>query len=73
MSVVFSNIYSSKMEDEVVKPLKPIFYKLYVDDSSIVNEVIRRISFFLNWKKRKISNFAPFIIFCVPKVVVFVA
>ena len=41
-------LWEVQMEDEVVKPLKPIFYKLYVDDSSILNEVIRRISFFLN-------------------------
>ena len=32
ISVVFSDIYMCKMEEDVVKPLKPIFYKRYVDD-----------------------------------------
>ena len=30
-SAVFSDGYMSKMEEEIVKPLKPIFYKRYVD------------------------------------------
>ena len=33
ISVVFSDIYVCKMEDDIVKPLKPIFYKCYVDDT----------------------------------------
>ena len=33
ISIVFSNMYMCKMENEVVKPLKPIFYKRYVDDT----------------------------------------
>ena len=32
ISVVFSDIYICKMEEDVVKPLKPTFYKRYVDD-----------------------------------------
>ena len=31
ISAVFSDIYMCKMEEEIVKPLKPIFYKRYVD------------------------------------------
>ena len=33
--VVFSDIYMCKMEEDVVKPLKPIFYKRYVDDTYV--------------------------------------
>lgn len=33
ISIVFSNMYMCKMENEVVKPLKPIFYKRYVGDT----------------------------------------
>ena len=32
ISVVFADIYMCKMEDDVVAPLKQIFYKRYVDD-----------------------------------------
>ena len=32
ISVIFPDIYMCKMEEDVVKPLKPIFYKRYVDD-----------------------------------------
>ena len=35
ISVVFSDIYMCKMEEDVVKPLKPIFYKRYVDDTYV--------------------------------------
>ena len=35
ISVVFSDIYMCKMEEDVVKPLKPIFCKRYVDDTYI--------------------------------------
>ena len=34
ISVVFADIYMCKMED-VVAPLKPIFYKRYVDDTYV--------------------------------------
>ena len=33
ISVVFSDIYMCKMEEDIVKPLKPIFYKHYMGDS----------------------------------------
>ena len=33
ISVVFSDIYMCKMEEDVVVPLKPVFYKRYVDDT----------------------------------------
>ena len=33
ISVIFSGICMCKMEEDVVKPLKPIFYKRYVDDT----------------------------------------
>ena len=29
--MVFPDIYMCKMEEDVIKPLKPIFYKRYVD------------------------------------------
>ena len=35
MSVVFADIYMCKMEDDVVAPLKPMFYKRYVDDTYV--------------------------------------
>ena len=35
ISVVFEYIYMCKMEDDVVAPLKPIFYKRYVDDTYV--------------------------------------
>ena len=35
MSVVFSDIYVCTMEEDIVIPAKPIFYKRYVDDTYI--------------------------------------
>ena len=35
ISVVFSDICMCKMEEDVVKPLKPIFYKCYVDNTYV--------------------------------------
>ena len=35
VSVVFSDVFMSKMEEDVVVPAKPIFYKRYVDDTYI--------------------------------------
>ena len=35
VSVVFSDIFMCKMEDNVVVPAKPIFYKSYVNDTYI--------------------------------------
>ena len=35
ISVVFSDIYVSKMEEDIVTPMKPHFYKRYVDDTYI--------------------------------------
>ena len=35
VSVVFSDIFMCKMEEDVVVPAKPIFYKRYVDDTYI--------------------------------------
>ena len=32
LSVIFSDIYVVKMENDVVKPYKPIFYRRFVDD-----------------------------------------
>ena len=31
--VAFSDIYISKMEEDIVVPMKPHFYKRYVDDT----------------------------------------
>ena len=35
ISVVFADIYMCKMEDYVVAPIKPIFYKRYVEDTYV--------------------------------------
>ena len=35
ISLVFADIYMCKMEDDVVAPVKPIFYKRYVDDTYV--------------------------------------
>ena len=35
ISVVFSDIYVSKMEEDIVTPMKPHFCKRYVDDTYI--------------------------------------
>ena len=35
MSIVFSDIYVCKMEEHVVIPANPIFYKRYVDGTYI--------------------------------------
>ena len=35
ISVVFSNIYVCKMEEDVVIPANPIFYKTYIDDTYV--------------------------------------
>ena len=35
LSVVFSDIYMCKMEEDVVVPAKPSSYKRYVDDTYI--------------------------------------
>ena len=35
ISVVFADIYMCKMEDDVVAPIKPLFYKRYVDDTFV--------------------------------------
>ena len=32
VSVVFADIYTCKIEDDIVAPIKPIFYKRYFDD-----------------------------------------
>ena len=41
MSVVFSDIYMCKMEEDVEKPLKTIFYKRYVDDTYVKKNVTK--------------------------------
>ena len=33
IAVVFSDIYVSKMEEDIIVPMKPYFYKRYVDDT----------------------------------------
>lgn len=38
MSVVFSEIYMYKMENDVLKPLKPIFYKNYVGQTYVIKK-----------------------------------
>ena len=35
ISAVFSDIYMCKMEEDVVFPVKPIFYKGYVNDTYV--------------------------------------
>ena len=38
VSVVFSDIFMCKIEDNVVVPAKPIFYKSYVNDTYITRK-----------------------------------
>ena len=33
--VIFSDICMCKMEEDIVKPLEPIFYKCYVEDTLV--------------------------------------
>ena len=33
LSVVFANIFMTKLEEDVVRPINPLFYKRFVDDS----------------------------------------
>ena len=35
ISVVFADIYMCKMEDDVVAPIKPLFYRCYVDNTYV--------------------------------------
>ena len=47
MSLVFSDICKCKMEKDVVKRLKPIFYKRYVDDMYVKKNVTKQILFLM--------------------------
>ena len=38
VSVVFSHIFMCKMEEDVVVPAKPNFYKCYVDNTHMQKE-----------------------------------
>ena len=44
ISVVFADIFMCKMELDVVVPVKPIFYKRYVDDTYVQGTKIIRTS-----------------------------
>ena len=44
MSVAFADIYICKMEDNVVAPVKPIFYKRYVDDTYVSRKNLLKIN-----------------------------
>ena len=35
ISVIFADIFMFKIEDDVVPPIKPLFYKRYVDDTYV--------------------------------------
>ena len=50
ISVVFADIYMCKMEDDVVAPLKAIFYKRYVDDTCIRRKKNTTTAFW--WEER---------------------
>ena len=59
ISVVFADIYMCKMEDDVVTPLKLIFYKLYVDDTYLrkkntTNELFEKLNTYHHNIKLKI-------------------
>ena len=45
---VFANIYGSKMEEDIVAPIKPHFYKRYVDDTYIRRKKNKADSFLRN-------------------------
>ena len=44
ISVVFADIYMCKMEDDVVGPIKPIFYKQYVEDTYVRRKKILKMN-----------------------------
>ena len=46
ISVVFSDIYVCKMEKDVVKPLKSIIYKRYVDDTHVKRKHNQAVTLF---------------------------
>ena len=46
ISEVFADIYMCKMEDYVVAPIKPIFYKRYVDDTYVRRKKNTKVELF---------------------------
>ena len=48
LSVLFSDIYMCKIEENVVAPAKPIFYKRYVDGTYISKKKYFNDEFFQN-------------------------
>ena len=45
VSVVFSDIFMCKIEDNVVVPAKPIFYKSYVNDTYITRKKVLMMNY----------------------------
>ena len=41
-SVVFSDVYVCKMEEDIVIPANSIFYKIYVDDIYVRKKTLNR-------------------------------
>ena len=62
MSAVFSVIYLSKMEEDIVAPMKPHFYKRYVDNTYIRRKKNKPDSYF-----KKLNSYYPNIILTVEK------
>ena len=62
ISVVFSDIYVSKMEEDIVAPIKPHFYKRYVDDTYIQRKKNEPDSLF-----EKLNSYHPNLNFTIEK------
>ena len=56
VSVIFSDIFICKMEDNVVVPAKPIFYKCHVDDTYISRKKNFNDELFLNLNSYHTNN-----------------
>ena len=56
VSVIFSDIFICKMEDDVVVPAKPIFYKCHVDDTYISRKKNFNDELFLNLNSYHTNN-----------------
>ena len=48
ISIFFSDIYVSKMEEDIVGAMKPYFYKRYADDTYIRRKKMKWIVFLRN-------------------------
>ena len=54
LSVVFAGIFMAKMEEEILKPYNPLFYKRYVDDI-ITKRSVGKVDYLYS----KLNNYHP--------------